>query len=376
MSRSTNSQLAQRELSQGLSGGSFKSGLDSNTIKTISTLLSNIVSQNATCSAAAPTLGDEIFASVWPYSWATVNEYMDRLKDWIVCGPESFVVALCLLKRLEAAHAIPPINQTSVHRLFFTTLVLAVKMTEDETLCNPDFAKVGCVAPRELFYMELHCLKSLNFTCLVSCEEFAQCCQELRQVETQIQKKSQLPVLRHQPNPLTICETIFQLSPQATPPPVEGGLTRRMSLFNLRRKTSRLSLTSPSKTAESNSSKPDLSTRRVAGNTTPKQSAAIPTTPKQSSCGTPKLTRTQAIVNTPKKVAPTTPKQITTAPRQIMKSVSMFGITRRKQSVQEPAQAITPKAQAITPKAQAGNLKSILTPHRATPRLLLRQDSI
>jgi len=145
-------------------------------VGTVSSLLSHIISENEAIPNAHESL---IFNTPWKYEWVKVPDYIDRLKEWIVCGPESYVVATCLLKRLEQLGAVPSLDQSTVHRVFFTCFMLAVKTTEDETLNNADFAKVGCIQLADLNAMEVHVLKALKFACCVSAEEFSQCKREL-----------------------------------------------------------------------------------------------------------------------------------------------------------------------------------------------------
>lgn len=145
-------------------------------VGTVSSLLTHVISENE---GIPNSHESQIFNTPWKYEWVKVPDYIDRLKEWIVCGPESYVVATCLLKRLEVLGAVPSLDQTTVHRIFFTCFMLAVKTTEDETLNNADFAKVGCIQLADLNAMEVYVLKTLKFACTVSSEEFSQCKREL-----------------------------------------------------------------------------------------------------------------------------------------------------------------------------------------------------
>lgn len=158
---------------------------------TICTILSFVTEQNRGF-VLPPALLDaySTFATPWTYEWATVTEYIQRLREWIVCGPESFVVAICLMRRLEELGVVPPCTQRSVHRTFFVCLVLAVKYLEDETLSNTDFAKVGCVTVQELNQMEQHACIALRFNCTVTAVEFETCELELIQVQQLVESKS------------------------------------------------------------------------------------------------------------------------------------------------------------------------------------------
>jgi len=144
---------------------------------TIAALLDHIVKENAKVQAQAPL--DCLFSTPWKYDWVEIMDYIDRLKEWIVCGAESFVVATCYFKRLEALGVLPTVNSLSVHRIYFTCLMLAVKMVEDETLNNADFAKVACIQLKDLNNMEVFIVRAFKFECSVSVDEFVSTKREL-----------------------------------------------------------------------------------------------------------------------------------------------------------------------------------------------------
>jgi hypothetical protein len=144
---------------------------------TIASLLAHVVTANESVSKA--TAAPSVFTTPWKYEWVKMNDYIDRLKEWIVCGPESFVIATCLMKRLESVGALPTLTALSAHRIYFTCLMLAVKTTEDETLNNADFGKVSCIQLKELNDMEVHVLTALKFACHVPQSEFLQCKRQL-----------------------------------------------------------------------------------------------------------------------------------------------------------------------------------------------------
>jgi len=162
-----------------------------NVHETVCTVLAYLTEQNRDLVLPPALLSCySTFATPWMYEWATVTEYIHRLKEWIVCGPESFLAAVCLMRRLEALGVVPPCTQRSIHRTYFVCLVLAVKYLEDETLSNSDFAKVGCVSVQELNEMEQHACLALRFNCTVTLDEFELCQKELAAVEEQIVNKT------------------------------------------------------------------------------------------------------------------------------------------------------------------------------------------
>eukprot|EP00299_Pterocystis_sp_00344_P007161 c2183_g1_i1.p1 GENE.c2183_g1_i1~~c2183_g1_i1.p1 ORF type:complete len:294 (-),score=43.28 c2183_g1_i1:47-928(-) len=143
---------------------------------TIASLLTHITTANEHLKADDSS---SVFTTPWKYEWVKMNDYIDRLKEWIVCGPESFVIATCLLKRLEGLSVLPPLTTLSAHRIFFTCLMVAVKTTEDETLNNADFSKVSCIQLKELNAMEVFVLTALKFASHVPQSEFLLCKRQL-----------------------------------------------------------------------------------------------------------------------------------------------------------------------------------------------------
>jgi hypothetical protein len=153
----------------------------------IANLLHHIITENAQLKDA-PVKQNCLFSTPWKYDWVQITDYVDRLKEWIVCGTESYVVALIFFRRLEAMGALPVINSLTVHRIFFACLMLAVKVTEDETLNNADFAKVACIQLKDLNNMEIFILESFAFCCTVTTEEFVQCKRELIHIDLLLSK--------------------------------------------------------------------------------------------------------------------------------------------------------------------------------------------
>lgn len=137
-------------------------------------LLTHIIKQNDD-SEVPPNREFGSFSEKWTYEWVDIGEYIDRCREWVVCGPESYIVAMGLLQRLEQLEAIPVITQRTVHRIFYTVFMLAVKTLEDSTLCNSDFAKVGCVTVNQLNEMELLALLALGFNTTISPVEYNHC---------------------------------------------------------------------------------------------------------------------------------------------------------------------------------------------------------
>jgi len=177
------------------------------------------------------------FSIPWKYESAELSVYMDRLREWIQCTDEAFVFAMCLVKKLETLDAIPCMNQRTVHRVFFTCLMLAVKFLEDETYRNADFAKVGCVNVQELNAMECTALNALGFNCCVSLEDLVECQQQLSTLRSSFKKVGLRGRRKSSSTDATTFCTFTSLiaSIEASPASVPG-LKTRFSLFANKRR--------------------------------------------------------------------------------------------------------------------------------------------
>lgn len=302
-----------------------KNTIEANVAHTIAAMLANIVASN---SDVIEKDDETPFGVAWTYEWADIGEYIDRLQEWISCGPESFVVAVCLLKRLEAQDCLPALVQKNIHRIFFCILVLAVKMTEDETLRNPDFAKVGCVAAPQLSHMELYLLKALNFACCVSPSEFTQCCAELNAMESCIKKGNMKPFSRTGEVPLTVSAVMKEIQIAPPMPPV-----RKLSMFTLRRKTSGF------------------------------PSHATPATPKSTEANT-------------SKVSPVSSAPVSSAPVPVKRTSSISALMTKKTGKPSLFASNQRKSTEDTPQTHSKSFLGLPSRNRAAPRVLLRQDSI
>eukprot|EP00301_Raphidiophrys_heterophryoidea_P013191 c20550_g1_i1.p1 GENE.c20550_g1_i1~~c20550_g1_i1.p1 ORF type:complete len:198 (+),score=23.76 c20550_g1_i1:293-886(+) len=103
-------------------------------------------------------------------------EYLDRMSTFMGCSQECFVIGCVLITRLEAVlNNQSLITPLSVHRLILTSMVLAVKMHEDQCFSNQHYADVGGIPVTELNELELHMAKQLKWHLQVSRSEFRTC---------------------------------------------------------------------------------------------------------------------------------------------------------------------------------------------------------
>jgi hypothetical protein len=111
------------------------------------------------------------FATAWEHESVSIEEYLQDIAAQADCSDECFIGALCLLKKLEATNAFTRLTQRTVHRIFFTCFLLAMKFIEDEVFSESDHAVIGNVALTDLVEMQFIYLKELQFNCSISAED-------------------------------------------------------------------------------------------------------------------------------------------------------------------------------------------------------------
>lgn len=97
------------------------------------------------------------------------RDYISRILRYTSLSKEVFVASLIILDRfLAASNGAVTFRDSSMHRLFFTSFVLASKLLEDDCYDMTFFAKLGGVTKKELCDLEERFLKTLNFSLGVS----------------------------------------------------------------------------------------------------------------------------------------------------------------------------------------------------------------
>eukprot|EP00927_Polykrikos_kofoidii_P074924 TRINITY_DN70982_c0_g1_i1.p1 TRINITY_DN70982_c0_g1~~TRINITY_DN70982_c0_g1_i1.p1 ORF type:complete len:321 (-),score=58.42 TRINITY_DN70982_c0_g1_i1:485-1447(-) len=98
--------------------------------------------------------------------------YFSRLSKHFNCSPECYVTACVYIIRIVMHQPKLVVNDLSVHRLLFTSLVLAVKFHDDDHYPNAYYAKIGGVTTDVLNSLELAFLTIVEWKLHVSTREF------------------------------------------------------------------------------------------------------------------------------------------------------------------------------------------------------------
>lgn len=96
-----------------------------------------------------------------------------RLSTTFRCSDATFIAALIVVDRLlEYDGGRLPLTPRNVHRIFFASLVVAVKYHEDLVYSNSHYAKAGGVHLREVNRLERVLLMALDFDLRIAPEQY------------------------------------------------------------------------------------------------------------------------------------------------------------------------------------------------------------
>lgn len=101
----------------------------------------------------------------------SIERYVKHIVTYVPCSCEAFIFALAYLQRLHKAGF--PLHPRTIHRLFITALVIAIKTHDDQCFSMSFYAKLGGVHTEDLKGMEIQFLANLlDFRTDISVEEY------------------------------------------------------------------------------------------------------------------------------------------------------------------------------------------------------------
>ncbi|PRP77963.1 hypothetical protein PROFUN_14067 [Planoprotostelium fungivorum] len=100
-----------------------------------------------------------------------LSDYLDRIVRYTPCSPETYILALLFLDRLSMGRDIP-ITSLNVHRLLFTSVLIASKTLDDTTYNNKYYSYVAGIDLQELNGLERKFLNLIDYNLNVSLENF------------------------------------------------------------------------------------------------------------------------------------------------------------------------------------------------------------
>jgi hypothetical protein len=96
----------------------------------------------------------------------SLKKYLSRILKYAKPQPSSIIISLILIDKI-CEHSKINLNQKNIHKIFLTSIIIAIKYNEDEYFTNNYYSKVGGILEKELFHLEYTFLKILNFNVFI-----------------------------------------------------------------------------------------------------------------------------------------------------------------------------------------------------------------
>jgi len=102
----------------------------------------------------------------------SISNYVTRILRYAPCSGECFVTALIYMNRALTKLGPRFLDQSTVHRLLISSVLLSSKFLDDLYYNNTFYAKVGGISPHEMNALELEMLHVIGFQLHVDRAEY------------------------------------------------------------------------------------------------------------------------------------------------------------------------------------------------------------
>ena len=117
----------------------------------------------------------------------TIYDYLARVHQYADCSESCYILAFIYIDRVLQKNPSFVLNKRSVHRLILTSVVMAIKYSDDIYADNMVYSKIGGVSLPEFNGLEIEMLSLLQFDLFVHPQLYAQYVDELQAHVTQVQ---------------------------------------------------------------------------------------------------------------------------------------------------------------------------------------------
>lgn len=135
---------------------------------TVCHILQEIVEENKNQKVAKEILDKQkklSFHSKNPAS-ITLNSYLERILKYSHLEESTLIIALIYIDRLcEKQNLI--LTDSNIHRIVFSSIILAIKYNEDDYYSNNYYAKVGGISINEVNSLELEFVKMIKYSLFI-----------------------------------------------------------------------------------------------------------------------------------------------------------------------------------------------------------------
>ena len=100
-----------------------------------------------------------------------IADYLSRIAFYSKAEDSTFIIALIFIDRICSSGSIM-ITEYNVHRLLFTSILIAIKFNEDQYYDNTYYSQIAGVTTKELGVLEVELLDSIGYNLYVRDEEY------------------------------------------------------------------------------------------------------------------------------------------------------------------------------------------------------------
>lgn len=102
----------------------------------------------------------------------SVEAYLARIFRYAPCSAECFITSLLYIKKVLDVKGLALLQQTTVHRLLISAVLLSSKYLDDIYYNNKFYAKIGGISSLEMNRLEVEMLQFLGYDLSVRREQF------------------------------------------------------------------------------------------------------------------------------------------------------------------------------------------------------------
>ena len=152
---------------------SSSSTINTNLLNAISQTLTEVISKNKSLKNFQKIQKEQ---AKQPYSspippQISIYDYLHRIKFYGEMDDNTLVIALIYIDRLCALAEIT-LTYHNIHRILFTSVLIAVKYNEDKIYENKYYADIAGIHVKELNYLEFDFCDKMKFTLFITKNEF------------------------------------------------------------------------------------------------------------------------------------------------------------------------------------------------------------
>ena len=133
-------------------------------IEAISSTLSRLVKETGNKKLKNKTQGAIFTCTIIPN--ISIYDYLKRIVKYTNVEQSTLIIALIYIDRICQNNYF--INEHNIHKLLFTSILIAIKYNEDDFYKNEYYAQIAGVGVKELFRMEEEFLALISFTLYIN----------------------------------------------------------------------------------------------------------------------------------------------------------------------------------------------------------------